>query len=133
MAALASLAGVLGDAAWRWREESLAHAPKIVMQTLVGIEDERASRMRAAVAADCKEALDSIVALDGPRAWSLRETYADVWPSTAVKSLGPLADGTRGRALIARQLAAHPNSLSLLKHASAVALGVHRLKSAPSD
>ena len=103
------------------------------MQTLVGIEDERASRMRAAVVADCKEALDSIVALDGPRAWSLRETYADVWPSTAVKSLGPLADGTRGRTLIARQLAAHPNSLSLLKHASAVALGVHRLKSAPSD
>jgi len=133
VAALASLAGVLGDVAWRWREESLGHAPKIVMQTLVGIEDERASRMRAAVVADCKEALDSIVALDGPRAWTLRETYADVWPSTAVKSLGPLADGTRGRTLIARQLAAHPNSLSLLKHASAVALGVHRLKSAPSD
>jgi dTMP kinase len=133
VAALASLAGVLGDLAWRWREESLGHAPKIVMQTLVGTEDERASRMRAAVVADCKEALDSILALDGPRAWTLRETYADVWPSTAVKSLGPLADGTRGRTLIARQLAAHPDSLSLLKHASAVALGVHRLKSAPSD
>jgi dTMP kinase len=133
VAALASLAGVLGDMAWRWREESLGHAPKIVMQTLVGVEDERASRMRAAVVADCKEALDSIVALDGPRAWSLRETYADVWPSTAVKSLGPLADGTRGRTLIARQLAAHPDSLSLLKHVSAVALGVHRLKSAPGN
>jgi hypothetical protein len=50
-----------------------------------------------------------------------------------VKSLGPLADGGRGRALITRQLAAYPNSLSLLKHAAAVALGVHRLKSAPSD
>ena len=128
VATLASLAGVFGDAAWRWREEHLAHAPKIVMQTLVGVDDERAWKLRAAVAADCKEALDSIVALDGPRAWSLRETYADVWPSTVVKSLGPLGDGVRGRALIERQLAAHPNSLSLLKHASAVALGVHRLK-----
>jgi dTMP kinase len=130
VATLASLAGVFGDAAWRWREEHLAHAPKIVMQTLIGVDDERAWKLRTAVAADCKEALDSIVALDGPRAWSLRETYADVWPSTVVKSLGPLADGVRGRTLIERQLAAHPNSLSLLKHASAVALGVHRLKMA---
>jgi len=128
VASLASLTGVFGDAAWRWREELLAHAPKIVMQTLAGVDDDRAWKLRAAVAADCKEALDSIVALDGPRAWSLREAHADVWPSTVVKSLGPLADGARGRTLIARQLAAHPNSLSLLKHASAVALGVHRLK-----
>jgi dTMP kinase len=133
VAALASLAGVLGDAAWRWRDEHLTSAPKIVMQTLAGVEDERAWTLRASVAADCKEALDSIAALDGPRAWSLRQTYADVWPSTVVKSLGPLADGARGRALLARQLAVHPNSLSLLKHASAVALGVHRLRAAPSD
>jgi dTMP kinase len=133
VAALASLTGVLGDAAWRWREELLARAPKTVMQTLVGVDDDRAWTMRGAVAADCKEALDSIVALDGPRAWSLRETYADIWPSTVVKSLGPLADGARGGALIARQLAAYPTSLSLLKHVSAVALGVHRLRSAPKD
>jgi dTMP kinase len=133
VAALASLAGVLGDAAWRWRDEHLTAAPKIVMQTLAGVEDERAWTLRASVAADCKEALDSIAALDGPRAWSLRHTYADVWPSTVVKSLGPLADSARGRALLARQLAVHPNSLSLLKHASAVALGVHRLRAAPSD
>ncbi len=133
VATLASLAGVLGDTAWRWREEYLAHAPKTVMQTLVGVVDERAWTLRAAVAADCKEALDSIVAVDGPRAWSLRETYADVWPSTVVKSLGPLADGARGRALIARQLTAYPNSLSLLKHASAVALGVHRLRSVSNE
>jgi dTMP kinase len=133
VAALASLAGVLGDAAWRWRDEHLTSAPKIVMQTLAGVEDERAWTLRASVAADCKEALDSIVALDGPRAWSLRQTYADVWPSTVVKSLGPLADSARGQALLARQLAVHPNSLSLLKHASAVALGVHRLRAAPSD
>ena len=46
-------------------------------------------RMRTAVAADCKEALDSIVALDGPEAWALRETHADVWPSTVGQVAGP--------------------------------------------
>ena len=121
--------GVLGDAAWRWREE-LPGARAEDRHADAGRRATTTARGRCAtaVAADCKEALDSIVALDGPRAWSLRETHADVWPSTVVKSLGPLADGGRGRTLIARQLAAHPNSLSLLKHASAVALGVHRLK-----
>ena len=87
------------------------------MPTLAGVEDERAWPLRNAVVADCKEALDSIMALDGPQAWSLREIYADDWPSTTVKSLGPLADGARGAALIARQLACTANSLSLLKHA----------------
>ena len=109
------------------------HHPGRRMQTLLGVDDDRAWTLRSAVAADCKEAIDSIVALDSPRAWALRETHADIWPSTVVKSLGPLADGARGQALIARQLAAHPHSLSLLKHASAVALGVHRLKAAAGE
>ena len=47
--------------------------------------------MRNAVAVDCKEALDSIMGLDEPEAWAMREMHADDWPSTTVKSLGPLA------------------------------------------
>ena len=133
VAALLSLRGLSDEAAWHWREQKLARAPKIVMETLLGMRDERAWRLRAAAAADCKEALDSILALDDPEAWSMRETYADVWPSTVVKSLGPLADVARGQALIARQLAAHPNNLSLLKHTAAVALGVHRLNASGTD
>jgi dTMP kinase len=80
--------------------------------------------MRRAVIADCKEALDSLFGLDDAQAWELRQAHRDRWPSTVVKSLGPLGATARGRALVDRQLAHHPHNLSLLKHAAAVALGV---------
>jgi hypothetical protein len=64
-----------------------------------------------------------MIGLDGERAWRLREACADLWPSTVVKSLGALAASPRGVALLGRQLERHPGNLSLLKHASAVALG----------
>ncbi len=53
--------------------------------------------MRQQVAAVCKEALDGIEGMDQPEAWALRDDHADRWPSTVVKSLGPLADGARGQ------------------------------------
>jgi hypothetical protein len=83
--------------------------------------------MRRAVADDCKEAIDSVSAMDDAEAWQLREQYRDLWPSTVVKSLGPLADGSKGQALLLRQLERHPGNLSLLQHAAAIALGAHRL------
>ena len=67
------------------------------MRTLRQLSDARAWALRAAVAADCKEAIDGIQAMDDAEAWLLRERYADVWPSTVVKTLGPLASGVRGR------------------------------------
>ena len=63
--------------------------------------------------------------MDDAEAWALRERYADVWPSTVVKTLGLLARGARGRALLERQLAGYPDNLSLLKHAAAIALDAH--------
>ena len=48
-----------------------------------------------------------------------------MWPSTVVKTLGPLADTARGKALVQRQLTRHPDNVSLLKHAAAIALGCH--------
>jgi dTMP kinase len=129
VAALSSIAGLSCERSFQWRERYLVRAPKPVMATLRGMRTARAWQMRVAVAADCKEALDSIVALGEPEAWSLRESYADVWPSTVVKSLGVLADSERGRALLERQLSAHGANVSLLKHASAIALGVHDMVS----
>ena len=125
VAALASLEGVLTPAAWRWRETHLLRAPKVVMATLTGVRHDKAWPMRNAVAVDCKEALDSVTGLDDPEAWALRETHADDWPSTTVKSLGPLAQAGRGAALVARQLKFHGDSLSLLKHTAAAALQAH--------
>jgi len=133
VAALASLEGVLTPAAWRWRETHLARAPKVVMATLAGVRHQNAWPMRNAVAVDCKEALDSIIGLDDPEAWTLREMHADDWPSTTIKSLGPLAHAGRGAALIARQLRFHAGSLSLLKHTAAVALQAQRPAPALAD
>jgi dTMP kinase len=126
VAALASLEGLLGPRSWEWRNEFLSRAPKVVMLTLKRISHPRAWQMRQAVACDCKEAIDSIAWLDDPEAWEMREAHADAWPSTVVKTLGPLCERPRGRELIERQLRNYPGNVSLLKHAAAVALGTHR-------
>jgi dTMP kinase len=126
VAALASLEGVLGPRSWEWRNEFLSRAPKVVMLTLKRVSHPRAWQMRSQVAGDCKEAIDSIAWLDDPEAWELRESHADTWPSTVVKTLGPLSEGRRGRDLIERQLRNHSSNVSLLKHAAGVALGTHR-------
>jgi dTMP kinase len=127
VAALASI-GLLDDAeSWRRRQEYLRLAPKVVMGTIRRSADARAWEMRRAVVADCKEAVDSIQDIDSQEAWELRWSQANVWPSTVAKSLGPLSDGPRGQELLLKLLAAHPTNVSLLKHASAVALGVHKI------
>jgi dTMP kinase len=127
VAALSSLSGV-GDAeSWRWRAESLHKAPKVVMSTLRGSFVEQAWHMRQAVALDCKEALDGLQGVAADQAWSLRDAGLDVWPSTVVKTLADLADEPRGQALVVRQLQKYPDNVSLLKHVSSIALGLHHL------
>ena len=131
VAALASLVGVTDAQSWQWRRELLRRAPKVAMATLRGLTDAEAWQMRAALAADCKEALDGLQSVDAEEAWSLRESNADVWPSTVAKSLGALADTPRGARLVERLLAAYPGNVSLLKHAAAIALGLHRSTVSP--
>jgi hypothetical protein len=87
--------------------------------------------MRQAVAQDCKEALDGLLGLASEPAWGLRDASQDVWPSTVVKTLGNLADEVRGSELVSRQLRRYPDNVSLLKHVSSIALGLHR-QAAPS-
>ena len=128
VAALSSVAGLVGPRSLSWREESLDRAPKVVMATLRRVTDPRAWKMRRAVAMDCKEAIDSIDSLDDAEAWELRDQCADVWASTVAKTLGPLADTPRGKALVERQLEKYPGNVSLLKHVAAMCLGIHRLK-----
>jgi hypothetical protein len=91
------------------------------------MDDPRAWQMREQMAAVCKEAIDSLQDLDAPPAWALREKYADVWPSTVVKTMGPFAGTDRGRALTERQLRKYPENVSLLKHAAAIAVGANLL------
>jgi dTMP kinase len=127
VAALWSLGDCCDPESFRLRREYLMRAPKVVMGTLKGLRDERAWEMRRAVADVCKESIDSIQNLDDEPAWSLREQHQDRWPSTVVKSLGTHSEGPRGNALVLRQLSHHPTNISLLKHVSAIELGLTRV------
>lgn len=125
---LSSLSGLTCEASFDARERYLRQAPKPVMASLQKLDHPRAWALRRAVADHTKEALDGMAGSDAPEAWALREAYQDVWPSTVVKSLGVQADSPRGKELLLRQLKHHGHDISLLKHASSVALGNHRLK-----
>lgn len=126
IASLSSVGELRCERSWELRERSLRRVTKVVMETLRRLREPRAWEMRWQVASETKEAIDSIVDLDDVEAWAMREAFADVWPSTVVKTLGVLAGSERGRALVQRQLAAHPNNVSLLKHAAAIAMAVRR-------
>ncbi len=126
VAALSSLTGLSDAESWHWRSESLSKAPKVVMATLRGRFEAAAWQMRKSMLVDCKEALDGLQGVDGQEAWELRDGGSDIWPSTVVKTLAGLADGERGRGLVERQLRIYPDNVSLLKHVSNIALGLHR-------
>lgn len=130
VAALSSLSGLTDAESWQWRAESLKKAPKVVMATLKACFTDAAWQMRQDVVFDCKEALDGLQGVDSEAAWSLRAESRDIWPSTVVKTLGPLADAARGKELLERQMHAYPDNVSLLKHVSSIALGLHREPSA---
>jgi dTMP kinase len=130
LAMLRSTAGLIDEQSWELREQEIARAPLAVLQTFAGVAHVRAWRLRAAVAPACKQALDGIVGMSAQEAWELRDEYRDLWPSTVLKSLGVLAMTPRGEALAERQLAMHGSNASVLRHAAAIALGMHREPSA---
>jgi dTMP kinase len=119
VAALESTLALTDERAWRWRERYLERAPKVVMKSLVGITDPRAWDLRERVELRCEEVMDSIAGLDDPRAWRLREGALERWPASVIKSLGPLAEEERGRALIAAALAHAPADVALWRQVAA--------------
>jgi dTMP kinase len=123
VAAIASLRGLTDDKAWRWRGRALPHAPKAVLATIAGLDDERAWAMRLATAPRCREALDSMVGLDHPLGWEIRESCLELWPANVVRSLGVLVNGARGAELLTRALGRFPRNISLLKQAAMIATG----------
>jgi dTMP kinase len=120
VAAIESTTELGDDESWAWRARWLERAPRAVLGSLWRMNDPRAWQMRRRVGATVKEALDSMTGMDAAEAWALREELCERWPSTAVKSLGPLHAGKRGRALADRALAARPDDISLLKHLTAL-------------
>ena len=129
VAALSSLKGMTSEKAWLWRERAVGRAPKAVLSTIAGMDDTRAWGVRVATALRCREALDSMVGLDHPTAWEIRETCLELWPPSVVKSLGVLVSGARGHALVERALAQFPGQISLLKQAAIITTGASLLRS----
>jgi dTMP kinase len=132
VSALRSLSGLEDERSVGWRAQYVRTAPAPVMQSLGALRSAIAWELRAAVVAECQEALDGISGADDAEAWWLRTHYADLWPSTVLSSLGVLADTERGATLVERQLAAHADRLGVLRHASAFFLGLHRAPAPPS-
>jgi dTMP kinase len=128
VAALASLQGMTAEKAWLWRERAVGRAPKAVLSTIVGMDDTRAWGLRVATAFRCREALDSMIGLDHPTAWEIREACLEVWPPSVVKSLGVLVSGARGHALVEQALAQFPEQISLLKQAAIIATGASLMR-----
>jgi dTMP kinase len=117
-AVLRSVAGLTSPRAWQLREQHVARAPRVVLGTLEGLDTPRAWALRESFGAQCEEVLDSIVGMEGAAAWGLRTALADTWPATTVRSLGPLLQTPRGRALAERLLASNPQDFAVLRHAA---------------
>ncbi|HVG62608.1 MAG TPA: dTMP kinase [Hyalangium sp.] len=122
---LRSITGVDSSFASRLREELVDKAQKLVLRSLAGLTTDEAFALRERCAPYTKEAIDSIDELDDPRAWQLRETYAEYWPATVLSSLKGLPLTGRAEALICRVLSGAPGRLPLLRNAYGVIAAAH--------
>ncbi|MBM7118351.1 dTMP kinase [Archangium primigenium] len=125
-AVLRTLQGLDDERAWTLREQHAVRATKLVIESLEGLDHPRAWALRESFGAQCEETLESFEGMDGATAWRLRQALADTWPAASVKSLGPLAETTRGRELITRLLTAHPRDFALLRQAARTARMLER-------
>lgn len=78
-------------------------APKSVLRALRGRGDAAAHGLRRELLETGREVVDTIIGLDDPPAWALREQCAERWPSTVLRSLEGLElDDPRAKKLLAR-------------------------------
>ena len=98
------------------RQAYIDSAPKIVLRTIIGSDEDWAWSLRKRAGSWAKEVLDSIDAIEGERAWSLRHELASIFPSTAVSSLGAGDHSVRSWAFRWAQLREFPGNLLLAKH-----------------
>ncbi|XXF75900.1 dTMP kinase [Myxococcaceae bacterium GXIMD 01537] len=120
LAVLRSTLGVSTPFAHGLREQLADKALKLVLRSLTGLTTDEAYDLRERGAPQTKEAIDSLDGLDEPRAWRLREAYAERWPATVLSSLRGLPLTPRAEALITRVLASGPERLPLLRNACSV-------------
>ena len=108
------------------REGHLDRAPKAVLSTIAGIDDPRAWRCARRPRTACREALDSMAGLDHPIAWDMRAACLDIWPANDDQEPGRAGQRRRaGTSCCCGRSRAHPDNISLLKQAAAIAIGGH--------
>jgi dTMP kinase len=127
LSVLRSINGVDSPFASALRSELAGKALKLVLRSLTGLTTEESFVLREHGAPVTKEAIDSLDGLDDPRAWQLREAYADRWPATVLSSLKGLPLSARAEALITRILSAGALRLPLLRNAYSAIATSHEL------
>ncbi len=140
LAVLRSTQGLSTPFAIGLREQLADKALKLVLRSVTGLATEEAFDLRERGAPLTKEAIDSLDGMDDPRAWRLRETYAERWPATVLSSLRGLPLTPRAEALLTRVLATGPERLPLLRNAygviataRALAASGHRPRASSAD
>jgi dTMP kinase len=125
LAVLRSINGLDSPFASALRAQLAGKALKLVLRSLTGLATDESFVLREHGAHLTKEAIDSLDGLDDPRAWELREAYAERWPATVLSSLKGLPLSARAEALITRILGAAPCRLPLLRNAYSVIATSH--------
>ncbi|HET9450115.1 MAG TPA: dTMP kinase, partial [Aggregicoccus sp.] len=133
LAVLRSVTGLDSPLASGLRETLEPRALKLVLRSLTGLTTDESFALRERGARLTKEAIDSLDGLDHPRAWALREAYAQRWPATVLSSLRGLPLDERARSLLARVLKADPSRLPLLRNACAVIASARALAPAAAS
>jgi dTMP kinase len=120
LAVLRSVTGQDSPFATGLREQLADKALRPVLRSLKGLDTEASFALRTRGAPLTREAIDSLDGLDDPRAWQLRESFAEHWPSAVLASLQGLPLTERTEALMIRVLSCGPGRLPLLRNAYAV-------------
>ncbi len=120
LAVLRSITGLDSPFASGLRAQLAGKALKLVLRSLTGLTTDESFVLREHGAPLTKEAIDSLDGLDDPRAWQLREAYAERWPATVLSSLKGLPLSSRAEALITRILSEAPGRVPLLRNAYSV-------------
>ena len=118
LAVIESLCGLKSEESFHLRDRFMKRAPRAVLKSIEGFDDDRSWRLRESVGERMREALDSVLGVDSERAWALREKLAPVWPAAAIGSLGHLAHGARGAALLHATLDRAASDVEALRQAT---------------
>ena len=100
--------------------ELAPHAPKRVLRLLAGRDDDASFALREQLMETGREVIESLAALDHPRAWDMRRASLAAHPSTVARSLMRLPHSPAREALLADCAEAGAGDVHTLRRLRAV-------------